>query len=243
VGNVLKRLFRTAFPSHQDGLDATHPPGATDIVLRQATSMLKPVVSAYRRRYTQHGATPKGVFWTDAQNVKKRFDTLTRVFDPTHNAQGDSSISDLGCGYGALFDYLTTHPAMRGGTYRGYDICQSMLDACETRIRDPRATFHHAMRATQNADYSFVSGTFNLSMHADDDEWQAYVFASLQDLWDHTGHALAFNMLDKAGEDKLDGLFYADPQVFSDFCRANLSENVELITNYGLPDITIFVRR
>lgn len=99
------------------------------------------------------------------------------------------------------------------------------------------------MRATETADYTLVSGTFNMSMHAGDDEWQNYVFASLQDLWEHTTHALAFNMLDKSDEDELDGLFYADPKVFENFCRTNLSDNVQVVTDYGLPDFTIFVRR
>ncbi|MBT3556658.1 MAG: hypothetical protein HN644_05405 [Rhodospirillales bacterium] len=239
MGNLLKRLFQSAFPAEP----TIAPPGNTHAVLRQSATMLKPVIGAYRRRFTQEGPTPKGVFWADGHAVKQRFDILARVIDPAHNALGSSTVNDLGCGYGALYDYLSDHPALRGGTYHGYDICQTLLDSCITRIRDPRASFSHAMRATERADYAFVSGTYNMSLAADDEDWQAYVFASLQDIWNQTDVALAFNMLDHADDNQLAGLFYADPKVFADFCRTKLSENIEVITNYGLPDFTIFVRR
>lgn len=205
--------------------------------------MLTPVTTAYRLQYRRNGATPKGVFWSSAENVKKRFEILCRVFDPEDIAKGESTITDLGCGYGALYDFLKAHPILRGGEYRGYDICESLLDACTTRVNDPRASFHLNMRATQPADYSFVSGTFNLKLEANEDDWLTYTQISLKALWDQTDKALAFNMLDIADASPMGGLYYADPQVFEAFCRDNLSDHVTLVSGYDLPDFTIFVRR
>ncbi len=245
MGNVLKNLFKRAFPADNisNPGEVFHPEGSPESVLKGINSMLLPVTTAYRLRYRQNGATPKGVFWSNQENVRQRFEILCRVFDPEDIARGDSTITDLGCGYGALYDFLKSHPILRGGEYRGYDICEALLDACTTRIRDPRASFHHRMYVKEPADYSIVSGTFNLKLEANEADWLTYTQMSLKHLWGKTNKALAFNMLDIAEAEPMDGLYYAVPEDFEAFCRENMSKNVEIVTNYGLPDFTVFVRR
>ena len=245
MGDFLKNLFRAAFPSDPNEIGKTNfaEPGISEAVLSQSESMLKIVRIAYRRRFQEYGSQPQGVYWSNAENVKRRFEVLCHIFDPHDIALGESSINDLGCGYGALYDYLMGHPVMRGGAYHGYDICENLLDACAKRVKDPRAQFYQSMRATENADYSLVSGTFNLNINADENQWLAYVLASLQDLWDKTEKGLAFNMLHIKDKDTPDGLYYADPVVFEGFCRTHLSDNVQIKDDYGLPDFTIYVRR
>ncbi len=245
MGGILKKLFGKAFPAENAIApgEAVPAPGSPEAVLLGIKGMLTPVSAAYRLQYRRNGATPKGVFWSSEENVRKRFDILCRVFYPEDIATGEASIADLGCGYGALYDFLKAHPILRGGEYRGYDICESLLDASKTRVRDPRASFHLSMRVTEPADYSFVSGTFNLKLEANEADWLTYIKISLEALWNQTDKALAFNMLDIADVGPMDGLYYADPQVLEMFCRDNLSDNVTLISGYDLPDFTIFVRR
>lgn len=245
MSGSVKKWFGQAFPAAnntQPGEIAPEP-GSPEAVLQGIKGMLTPVTTAYRLQYRRNGATPKGVFWSNADNVRKRFEVLCRVFYPEDVARGESTIADLGCGYGALYDFLKSHPVMRGGEYRGYDICESLLDACKVRVKDPRASFHHAMRVTQPADYAIVSGTFNLKLGADDADWLTYTQISLKALWAQTDKAMAFNMLDIADAAPMDGLYYADPGVLEEFCRENLSENVTVVTGYDLPDFTIYVRR
>jgi len=245
MGGILKNLFGKAFPVQGAAAsgEIVPTPGSPEAVLQGIKGMLLPVTTAYRVQYRRNGATPKGVFWSSEANVKKRFEILCRVFYPEDIAKGETSITDLGCGYGALYDFLSDHPIIRGGAYRGYDICETLLDACMTRVKDPRASFHLSMRATQPADYSIVSGTFNLKLDADDADWLTYTQISLKALWNQTDKALAFNMLDIADAASMDGLYYADPAVFETFCRDNLSENVTVVSDYNLPDFTIYVRR
>ena len=225
----------TASPT-ESSADARQP------VLARVPDLLSPVVKAYRRRLLEFGATPQGVFWRNQTNMEKRFEVLLRIFDDTARA-GEIAVNDLGCGYGAFFDVLQTHPALRGSRYIGYDVCTDMLDAAQKRIRDPRATFVRSAAPTEAADYSFASGTFNLRLEAAERSWADYVKALLTLLWQKTTKGLAFNMLDIRQRRAGDGLFYSDPKEFADFCRSALSPRIELVEDYGLPDWTMLVRR
>jgi len=246
MAGLFRQFLRHAFPARTANRSAdAPPPGTPDSVLYDAAGMLGPVVHAYERRLTQCGPTPKGAFWSNQENVRKRFDMLCRVFDPTDVARGGVTIRDFGCGYGALFDHIKDHPVMQGGSrYVGYDMTQSMLDACMRRIKDTRAEFRRSIRPQHAADYTMISGTFNMRLNAPDDEWLDYVEASLRILWETTTKALAVNMLDRRHKDILmDGLYYADRDTFVRFCRDSLSEDVRVHEDYGLPDFTVLIRR
>lgn len=197
----------------------------------------------YGRRLDQCGTTAKGVFWRDDEWHVRRFERFAEVFDRSHAVSGGITINDLGCGYGAFFDYLAPLPVMHGSEYYGYDIAQEMIAACRDRIVDPRARFLRKMEATRPADYSFACGTYNLCGRADRNEWQAYVEDSLRQLWQQSNTAMAFNMLRDDEAEKYDGLHYIDPVYIADFCRKNLSQDVVVFDERPMPDVTYFVRR
>ena len=80
-------------------------------------------------------------------------------------------------------------------------------------------------------------------MGADEEEWYEYIQASLKQLWQHTRHGLAFNMLRHDADIRYDGLYYADPVRFLTFARQSLSSDVEIAFDPPLPDFNVFVRR
>lgn len=209
----------------------------------QASPLLEPARRAYAHRLKQCGATARGVFWRDESYQARRYDILAQVFEPPHR-DGGITIADLGCGYGAFFDYLAPRPVMAGSRYVGYDMTPEMIDVCRRRIADPRAAFVAAPRVTEPADYVFASGTFNLKMFAEDAAWQDYVLGAVEAAWRQTRVGLAFNMLDADGDPaaRQEGLFYADAGVFEAFCR-RLAPRLELRRHPPLPDWTLFLWR
>lgn len=207
-------------------------------VLQRAPALLAPVAVAYDRRLAQWGPQARGVFWRNEEGQALRFDVLCRALE---NDPGPLTVNDLGCGYGAFFDYLAARPEIPLARFTGYDISEEMLAKARTRTADSRAHFVASLVPTEAADYSFASGTFNLNLDADPKEWRNYVQASLAYLWRFSRKGLAFNML--TGRDaNSEGLFYAAPESFAAFCRT-LSPRVELATDYPLKEWTIFVRR
>ncbi|MBL6928043.1 MAG: class I SAM-dependent methyltransferase [Rhodospirillales bacterium] len=211
--------------------------------IRDAARRLGPIASQYTLRLRECGSSPRGVYWKTLEGQYLRFEVLLGVVD-LRDDKGGITINDLGCGYGAFFDYLADRPVMRGSRFIGYDICDEMLLEAKARIKDARATFTQSMIATEVADYSFVSGSYNMKLDQHDRDWSAYVEGSLRQLWSMTRKGLAFNMLCRRTKNRKESdLYYADWQEFRDFCTQELSPQVTVMRNYPLDEWTIYVHR
>ena len=66
------------------------------------TDLLIEVAEYYTSKLAQHGETPRGVDWNGEQSQMLRFEQLSKIVDTSTQF----SINDLGCGYGALYDFL-----------------------------------------------------------------------------------------------------------------------------------------
>jgi trans-aconitate methyltransferase len=129
--------------------------------------LLNEVAAYYTEKLKEHGDTPRGVDWNGEESQLIRFAQLYRVIDAE---RPDFSINDLGCGYGALLDYLSErHPSHN---YLGVDVSAAMIRAASERYADvPRARFLMSAVPDQVADYSVASGIFNVRQERSDDEW------------------------------------------------------------------------
>ncbi len=195
----------------------------------------------FSHRVRQYGNTATGVLWKDGDGQQLRFEVLCGILNDAPPST-EITINDFGCGYGAFFDFLTTAGPLPPFDYAGYDICPDMVARARQRIDDPRADFQISDKPLRSADYTFVSGTYNLHIDVNETVWNGFIKSSLSHLWATSDRGLAFNMLDKNHPNYLKGLFYADREDFLDFCR-QLSPDVTLIDDYPLDEWTIFMRR
>lgn len=203
--------------------------------------LLEFVSRVYTYRINECGPVANGVFWKDADGQVLRLELLLQAI-ASEDLSGPITINDLGCGYGALFDLTKNEPMMQLGRYTGYDISPEMIDAAKAQHNDARATFIVSPVATEVADYSFVSGTYNMSMGANNALWTHYIKTSLDMLWHKTAKIMAFNLLDINSATKLDDLYYADRRTFLEHALT-LSPEVEIIDDYPLDEFTIIVKR
>ncbi|MEL0107186.1 MAG: class I SAM-dependent methyltransferase [Rhodospirillaceae bacterium] len=210
--------------------------------LKEAPKWLAPIAVMYDYQLDKCGINAKGAMWRSKDRQQMRFELLTKLIVP-EDLNGGISINDLGCGYGALFEYLRDDPVMQDSQFYGYDISEKMIEACESRIQDSRAQFYQSLVALVPADYSFACGPFNFIMEVDQKLWLKYVQESLKDLWSKSLKGLAFNMLNVNYHRQQEGLYYADSGDFETFCKNELSENVTLMTDYDDEEWTIFIRR
>jgi SAM-dependent methyltransferase len=187
-----------------------------------------------------HGETPGGVGWNGEEAQVRRFEQLVKVID----RPGGFSLNDVGCGYGALLDFL--EPRYRDVAYTGWDVSSDMINAAKARYADrANARFRVSGEPTESADFGIASGIFSMRFGRTDAEWGEYVKAML-DVLNHTSRrGFAFNSLTLYSDpDKMrKELYYADPCVLFDHCKRNYSRNVALLHDYDLYDFTILVRK
>jgi SAM-dependent methyltransferase len=203
-------------------------------------NILTEISDYYSTKITTFGATPQGVDWNGAFSQTTRFEQLAKIIAPAESF----SIYDLGCGYGALYDYLNVH--YKNFTYTGLDISEEMILAAQRRDQSNNtAKYILANEPQENADYGIASGIFNVRLERSDDEWYNYLETTL-DLLDRTSNrGFAFNCLTSYSDlDKMrDYLYYADSCKVFDLCKRKYSKEVALLHDYGLYEFTILVRK
>ncbi|MEY2632087.1 MAG: hypothetical protein RIR00_741 [Pseudomonadota bacterium] len=205
------------------------------------SDLLRDVAGYYARKLAEHGETPQGVDWNGEESQVLRFEQLCKVFKP---AAGDISLSDIGCGYGAMLDYLVArHPL---SAYLGVDVAADMVQAARARhAASAQARFIVASRPDEVRDYAVASGIFNVRLERSDAEWLTYLQDTLDVLDQSCSHGFAFNCLTRYSDEdkKRDYLYYADPCQLFDLCKRRYSRNVALLHDYGLYEFTMLVRK
>lgn len=202
-------------------------------------AILDAVERYYSAKFDEHGAQAQGVDWNSTESQELRFEQLAQVF---RGRSGPFTVNDLGCGYGAFAAFL----AERGydARYTGYELSPAMLESARAAFgADERVRFVEGS-ALEPADYSVASGIFNVRLGFGDEEWRAYVDATIEDLARASGSGFAFNMLTSYSDAdrRRPDLYYADPREVFDLCKTRYSRHVALLHDYGLWEFTILVR-
>ena len=206
----------------------------------ESKSFLQNVATYYSHTLAQHGTTAKGVDWNGAESQRIRFEQVSKII----GSKAPFSINDVGCGYGALLDYLREiYPDF---TYCGVDVSQSMIDSANIQHQGAsNAAFYHGTDAPHINDYSVASGIFSVCLETPHEQWRQYIEDTIfkLDAWSTKG--FAFNCLTSYSDaDKMKPhLYYADPCELFDFCKRNFSQQVALLHDYGLYEFTILVRK
>jgi SAM-dependent methyltransferase len=202
-----------------------------------AKDLLDKVERYYSARFVAHGATARGVDWNGEESQRTRFAQLLRIVD-----EGSGfSLNDVGCGYGALVDFLEEQAL--DVEYTGFDLSRPMIEHAQER--HPTRAFVLSAAALPIADYTIASGIFNLKLDTSAEEWTPYVLETIRMMSDLSRRGFAFNMLtsysdpDRCRSD----LYYGDSLFFFDVCKKNYARNVALLHDYGLWEWTMLVRK
>ena len=207
-------------------------------------------VDYFNKKFKEHGATPKGVDWNGDVSQHIRFEQLLRIIPYTTNLKNVLSLNDLGCGYGALVDYIQQQNPKLKIDYYGYDVSSMLVDSAKSKFNAVvgiKINFEVISNSNEMkvSDYSVASGIFNKRLDFTEDEWREYILATLHSLNDKSLKGFAFNMLTSYSDldKRKPDLFYADPCWFFDYCKTHFSRQVSLLHDYGIYDFTILVRK
>lgn len=197
------------------------------------------VSSYYTQKVQQWGATPQGVDWNSRESHEIRFEQLLKVCDmSTH-----FSINDLGCGYGALFDYMTERNYKF--EYHGYDLSETMIEKAGDLHKGRNNCRFTQGDLLEEADYTMACGVFNVKMDVNPKDWEGYVLGVLDKIYQASRKGFSYNILTKYSdrERMKNTLYYADPCFYFDYCKRNFSKYVTLLHDYPLYEFSILVRK
>ena len=194
----------------------------------------------YTNCLCQYGSNAKGVHWRNSDTQQLRFQLLCELLLKDDWKEG-VSIHDFGCGYGELWLYLLRNGYR--GSYCGYDMNASMITTAKGMISHPRASFIQSKTISATADYTLISGTFNLKMQASQTVWWRYIREQLRLIWQYSRKGMAFNLLiPERQRTPMKRLFYCDRDRLLSFCQT-LSDKVEWKVEGSLGDINVYLRR
>ncbi|HTR00559.1 MAG TPA: class I SAM-dependent methyltransferase [Candidatus Acidoferrum sp.] len=199
------------------------------------------IAGYFARTLAEHGPTARGVDWNGEAGQTLRFAQLCKIIAA---GSRDFSLNDLGCGYGALLDFVADKFAVTA--YCGVDVCSDMVAAARARhAGHPAARFITATEPDAAADYGMASGIFNVRLAVPDDIWLSHVQATLDTLHATSRAGFAFNCLTTYSdpEKMRASLYYADPCRLFDLCKRRYSKQVALLHDYGLYEFTVLVRK
>jgi SAM-dependent methyltransferase len=204
--------------------------------------LLNRIAKLYTDGLAEFGPVAKSVGWRGEISQKLRFQKLIQVIDEEVKTR-ELSVNDLGCGYGAMYQYLKDDCGLKIAKFFGYEISQEMLSCAQNMIKDEEAVFVVSDHILYEADYSFTSGIFNVKFDIEEGLWKHYIEEVLLNMHEKSTRGFAFNVLTTYVDYKEDHLYYADPFYFFDFCKKNFSKKVSLLHDYDLWEWTMLVKR
>lgn len=196
----------------------------------------------YADKFAKFGTNPLGVDWTCEPSQYFRFTKLMHICGCEHAF----SLNDVGCGYGALLDYLERYHSDRLIKYFGVDICARMVTAARHKWADrPNTMFEIADRSPETADVSIASGIFNVKLHIGDDAWERHIADVLTDIATSSRQGFAVNFVDATGYSRSAkaGLYRVEPDVWARYCTTALDCSVEIVSGYGMREFTLLAKK
>jgi SAM-dependent methyltransferase len=208
----------------------------------QRHALLQQVEEYYTAKVVEHGPTARGVDWNSEASHQLRFQQLLRVLE---RDCGPFSLNDIGCGFGALAEYLH----VRGSVpfqYHGVDLSPAMIRLARERYGHlANCRFSQLSTALTIAHYTVASGIFNVKLTTDPEEWRTYMLDTIEQMSRLSVRGFSFNVLTSYADPERmrPDLYYADPCFLFDYCQRRYSRWVAVLHDYGLYEFTVVVRK
>jgi SAM-dependent methyltransferase len=202
----------------------------------------EPIVRHYESCLAQHGTSPKGVDWPNANDLAARFGIMLELIEGIERP----ALLDVGCGPGLLVDYLTATDAIDRVDYEGIDLSEAMIAAARTRWPGQRFACRDIIKqplAEQSVDIVIMNGVLteriSLTVEAMTSLAQALVLAAFR----CARIGIAFNVMSAHVDWQRDDLFHWPYDDLAAFLKREVSRHYSLRADYGLYEYTCFVRR
>jgi SAM-dependent methyltransferase len=189
------------------------------------------------------GAVPEASLWFSKVRQVTRFKLIVDVLEQTQLAS-NFSISDIGCGYGALIPYLIKRFPDKNFLYTGFEIAEKPLNFCKERYNEANFSFKIGNIPDKSCDFSVMSGTYNYAPIQSPKAWENYLFENLSQIWNASRCGIVFN-LSVADEAKItsQNISYFSKRNVKNFCHNNLGKTFLFMSDKLPKEATFFISR
>ena len=194
---------------------------------------------SYTKRFLKYGNSPAGVFWKNSFTQNYRFELIHKEILKSENI-GKYVIADIGCGYGKFFDYLNSQITIQNFHYYGYDINPIFINFCKKKYTYNNVNFYKLSYPISYADFSIMSGTFNLCVIDNLFSWEKFLINSLNDIWKKTKKMMVFNLLVRDKKVISNMLYYTEKKWIKNVCIKKFGKT-RIIQDPLLPDDILIV--
>ena len=163
----------------------------------------------YLKNYKKNGTTPKSMFWNSSFNQTKRFEELIDFLLVIEGITKKISISDVGCGYGALYEFLRENNRYKNIVYSGVDINKKFIDDCKKLYKN--INFKVSSYPREKVNYCLMSGTYNLTKVKDVMVWEQYIINNILECLNNVDHGVIFNLQYNNKTIIRNNIFYCEP--------------------------------
>jgi SAM-dependent methyltransferase len=234
------RRLKTAACSSWNSPALSDDAGVAEMDMGDDRRYLQMAAEHFSLRFNESGESARGVDWDCGAGEELRFAQLCRVIDATV----PYSINDIGCGYGALVEFLA-----RAGdefSYHGLDVASLMIEAARLRHEGkPNRRFSCSAQLDMPADYTVASGIFHMRFGRSAEEMAEYQLRTLDMMERMSTRGFSFNCFSScyAADRQRHHLYYSDPRQLLDHCMQRYSAQVALLHDYDPLEFTIVVRK
>ena len=188
-------------------------------------------IRRYENRLKQFGYDVKSLGWRTKRQQYLRFEILAEIGD-----LNNSSVLDLGCGFGDFYDFLLEKGIKVD--YTGYEISRKLIEIARERHPELKFEVKDILREPINRSFDYVvsSGIFNHKMSNND----LFIKEIFRKTFEICNIGIAHNMLSSYVDYMDSELYYASPIKIFDFCKT-LSRRVTLRHDYMPFEFTVYV--
>lgn len=183
-------------------------------------------INLYKGLYSKHGFSPEALGCTKGKQFL-RFHQLTHKFD-----LNNSSILDVGCGFGDFTRYLNAS-SVKNYNYVGVDIMMEFIELAKANNGNENAEFilgdFQEIDFKKRFDFVIASGIFNSKISGVDN--YDFIWSSMVKMYELCDKAISIDFLSDRVDFSHEFNFNSSPEKILTFAY-NLSRNVILNNSY-----------
>ncbi len=196
----------------------------------------------YEACLDKHGATPQGVDWPNQADNEKRFEVMLNLM--CREAKNATiSLLDLGCGYGAMADYLIKNKKSANILYNGIDISPKMIGKATELFPDQSFSTRDILQnplPVESVDYVIMNGVLTEKRSLTWDEMKNFAQRIIKAAFDTCRKGIAFNVMSQQVDWCGLQLFHWSFDEVAAFLFKSCSRHVVFRSDYGLYEYTVY---